>query len=61
MSKKVKPVTAVIPVRLPDDLQTRIRELSKKSRLSDQDVMRMALDRGLSAVEKMFEPAEQAA
>jgi hypothetical protein len=50
-------VAAVIPIRMPEDLQSRIRGLSRKNHLSDQDIMRLALERGLGVVEKMFEPA----
>lgn len=51
-SKKSGP--AVIPIRMPDDMQAKVKALSQKARLSDADIMRMALDRGLEAVEKMF-------
>jgi predicted DNA-binding protein len=61
MSKKSKS-SHPIPVRIPEDMQEQIRRISKKSRLSEADIMRMAMDRGLSAVEKLFEPpAAQAA
>lgn len=57
---KSNPVT--IPIRMPGDMQTKIKAISKKSRLSEADVMRMALERGLTTVEKMFEqPASAAA
>lgn len=53
---------SVIPIRMPEDMETKIKSLSQKSRLSDQDIMRMALDRGLEVLEKMFDrPAIAAA
>jgi hypothetical protein len=43
-------------------METAIRRLSQKARLSDADIMRMAIDRGIAAVERMFEePEKQAA
>jgi hypothetical protein len=56
-----KPANSVIPIRMPGDMETKIKHLSQKSRLSDQDIMRMALDRGLTALEKMFEQPPAAA
>jgi predicted DNA-binding protein len=55
MSKKRSKNPAVIPIRMPEDLQEKIKGISKKSRLSEADIIRMSLDRGLSAVENMFE------
>jgi hypothetical protein len=51
-----KPPRVVVPISVPEDMKVRIRSLSDKVRLSDADVMRMAIDRGLGLVEKMFEP-----
>lgn len=48
----------IVPLRVPEDMQDKIRSLSGRARLSDADIMRMAIDRGLNAVEKMFEPEE---
>lgn len=62
MSKKTsKTEVVVVPLRVPSDMQKRIRTLSDKSRLSDADIMRMAIDRGIHAVERMFERADTAA
>ena len=43
-----------MPLRVPPDMQKQIRAISDKARLSDADVMRLAIDRGIAAVEKMF-------
>ncbi|HVX56941.1 MAG TPA: hypothetical protein VHA37_04365 [Candidatus Saccharimonadales bacterium] len=54
--------SVVVPLRVPTDLQVRIRATSDKSRLSDADIMRLAIERGMEAVEKMFaSPDKQAA
>lgn len=52
---KNRSTAATIPIRLPGDIRAKVKALSKKSRLSDNDIMRMALERGLTAVEKMFD------
>ena len=52
----------VVPLRVPPEMQQQIRSLSDKARLSDADIMRLAIERGISAVEKMFVlPGERAA
>jgi predicted DNA-binding protein len=64
MSKKRSktPDAIVVPLRVPPDMQKQIRGLSEKARLSDADIMRLAIERGIGAVERMFEPqSEQAA
>lgn len=63
MSKKRSKMTGtvVMPLRVPGDLQKQIRTLSDKARLSDADIMRLAMERGMSAVEQMFAPAEKQA
>ena len=48
------PGHVVMPLRVPPDMQKQIRAISDKARLSDADVMRLAIDRGIAAVEKMF-------
>ena len=54
--------TAVIPVRMPADMQKQIRTVSDMAGLSDADVMRLAITRGIGAVESMFrDPAQKAA
>jgi predicted DNA-binding protein len=63
MSKKRSKTAGavVIPLRVPEDLQKQIRTLSNKARLSDADIMRLAIERGINAVETMFAPAEKQA
>ena len=63
MSKKRNKLagSVVLPLRVPGDMQKRIRSLSDKSRLSDADIMRMAIERGMARVEQMFETADSAA
>jgi predicted DNA-binding protein len=51
----------VIPLRVPGDMQKKIRDLSTKSRLSDADIMRLAIERGLARVEEMFQTSETVA
>jgi predicted DNA-binding protein len=52
----------VIPLRIPKPVHTRIRDISEKVHLSNADVMRMAIERGLGSIDKMFrEHAEKAA
>ncbi|MDE2101279.1 MAG: hypothetical protein KGL39_28795 [Patescibacteria group bacterium] len=56
------PGTVVMPLRVPTNTHKQIRALSDKTRLSDADIMRLAIERGIGAVEKMFEtPAATAA
>ena len=54
---KPKPST-MIPVNVPEDLHSRIITCAASSRLSQQDIMRMAIDRGLAQVEKLFQLQE---
>jgi predicted DNA-binding protein len=64
MSRKRSKIPAdaiVVPLRVPGDMQKKIRNLSEKSRLSDADIMRLAIERGLGRVEEMFQIAETAA
>jgi predicted transcriptional regulator len=52
----------IVPLRVPEDVRRRVRDVAEKSRLSDADIMRLAIDRGIAVVEKMFErPTKQAA
>lgn len=58
------PNAVVVPLRVPPEMQKQIRTLSDKARLSDATIMRLSIERGIAAVEKMFAtpiPAEQAA
>jgi hypothetical protein len=59
--KARKQKTAVIPFRMPEDMQKAVRKVATQARLSDADIMRMALDRGLPVLEKMFEHDKKAA
>jgi predicted DNA-binding protein len=64
MSKKRSKIegAAPIPLRVPEEMRKAVRALAEKSSLSDADIMRLAIERGLCAVEKMFEkPTEKAA
>lgn len=64
MSKRNKSLSGpqIVPLRLPEDMRIKVRELSKKSRLSDADIMRMAIDRGLGSLETLLTiPAAKAA
>lgn len=51
----------VYPLRVPEDMGKRIRKLSEASRLSDADIMRMAIDRGIGALEGALKTPEQQA
>ena len=53
--------SVVLPLRVPADMGKQIRTLSDKSRLSDADIMRLAIERGMGAVEKMFETSTKQA
>ena len=56
------PDAVVVPLRVPPDMQKQIRTISDRSRLSDADIMRLAIERGIGQVEKMFEvPVSNAA
>lgn len=56
MSKKNKPAgQQIVPLRVPEDMRLKIRKVSDQARLSDADIMRLAIERGLDAVERMFE------
>jgi predicted DNA-binding protein len=61
--KRIKTEGAlVIPLRVPVDMHARIRKLSDQARLSDADIMRMSIERGITRVEEMFrKPETQAA
>ena len=51
-----------IPLKVPLDMQAAIKRVAHASTLSEADIMRLAIERGLAVVEKMFEkPAAQAA
>lgn len=59
---KPKQKVSVIPIRVPNDMKQDIERVSQKARLSEADIMRLAIERGIGAVEKMFaKPQEQAA
>lgn len=51
-----------IPLRLPDEMKSKVSTVAEKSGLSEADIMRLSIERGIAAVEKMFsQPDEQAA
>lgn len=41
-------------------MHKQVRKVAEKSGLSDAAIMRLAIERGITAVEKMFEPEKQA-
>lgn len=47
----------ILPLRVPEDMRVKVRDMATRTRLSDADIMRMAIDRGLVKLEEMF--AEQ--
>lgn len=55
------PDSMPVALRIPKDMAKKVRIVSDKSRLSDADVMRLAIERGLGQVEKMFETQEAVA
>ena len=50
----------VVPLRVPAEMGKRIKAIAQKNHLSEADIMRLAIERGFVAVEKMFEPQEVA-
>ena len=63
MSKKRSNISGdqILPLRVPEDMRKRVRKCSDQARLSDADIMRMSIDRGISVVEKMFETVSRKA
>ena len=63
MSKKsrAKESSAPVPIKLPDDMKSKIGALAQKSGLSMADIMRLSIERGLVQVEAMFDPAQKQA
>lgn len=62
MSKKAKiKGEQILPLRVPEDMRLKVRDLATRTRLSDADIMRMAIDRGLGRLEEMFSPPEKKA
>jgi len=59
--KKENNRSSPITVILPDDLRARIKELSAKSRLSPQDIIRQAVMRGLPQLQEFFGDQKRAA
>jgi predicted DNA-binding protein len=54
--------TEVVPLRIPDELSDRVRRVASQEGLSNADVMRMAILRGLPVLEKLLaKPDKQAA
>lgn len=50
-----------MPLLVPEDMDKSLDRLADKTGLTKAAIMRLAIERGLSAVEKMFEPEKQAA
>lgn len=64
MSRKTKKdYGSPVPLRVPGDMQKRIQSVAEKSgnNLSEAAVMRMAIERGIAAVERMFDPPQKKA
>jgi len=51
----------VVPIRLPEDMGAKVKTLSRENHLSEQDILRMALDRGLPVLEKLLLQPDKAA
>ncbi len=61
-SKAKKQLGHPIPLKISRELESQLRTLSQKTNLSMADLMRLSIERGFVAVEKMLEqPAEQTA
>jgi hypothetical protein len=58
--QKVKP-GAVIPLRVPVDMQDSVRRVAESEGLSEADIMRMAISRGLPVLEKLFSKSQKTA
>jgi len=57
MSKKrskMAGMAMIVPLRVPADLRARVKVVKENSRLSEADIMRLSIDRGLGQVEEMF-------
>lgn len=65
MSKKAaknKATEAVIPIRIPADLKNRVENVAAHSRLTQAEVTRQAIARGIGELEAFFvKPAKVAA
>lgn len=61
MSKKAKAGTGPVPVNLPPDMRKQVAELKERTGLTAQAIMRLAIERGIGQVEKMFEPQTEKA
>lgn len=61
MSRKSKQLQGdmVVPLKVPEDMRKRVRALAEGARLSDADIMRLSIERGIAAVEQMFETHNQ--
>lgn len=61
MPKQTKKSKAVL-LNMPADMKADVERLAKEAELSESDVMRMALRRGIERLEEMFsKPTEKAA
>jgi predicted transcriptional regulator len=62
MSKKAKTGTTTMAVKMPDELRKSVQQLADRKHLPEGAVMRLAIERGLPLIEKMFAaPSEKAA
>lgn len=62
-TKESKKSTVVIPVRLPADLHTRVKNAARNARATNSWVMTQSIENGISTVEAMFpvpKPAKKA-
>jgi predicted DNA-binding protein len=60
MSKKAQP-KGPIPLNIPPEMRAKLDALKKKSGLSQADIIRLSIERGLGAVERMFEATDKQA
>lgn len=51
-TKIAKKPRVIVPVQLPGDVASEIRTAANESGLSDQDILRLAVRRGLPSVRK---------
>lgn len=53
---------SIIPIRVPEDLRKRVRQVAIKGHTNDSHVLKLSIERGIAAVDKMFDmPVETAA
>jgi len=59
--KNKKTAKSMVPLLIPADMKANLERISQQSGLSEADVMRLAIKRGLGRVEKMFATEEKKA